>query len=195
MIFYASFAFQAALIVEKIKWPFRVTAIIVILFSMISTIGGQHRSDTDKIEALETKKKMETLDLLKAEELQLTESLESTKAELDDNTKSLRQFKKEEMESKEYKNLFWKSYTLREARKKYETELKGKREEIKKYMAKEEITQAEKTEDTFYSWLAKFLPFGASFLEFCLYLFPALFFDIISPLGLHVALNIKKEEK
>jgi hypothetical protein len=193
IVFYASFSIQAATHNKsRVKYLLRGTAIIAILFSMISTIGGQYRNDSEKKQDNTDQAKISGLDLLKAEEKSLVESMESIKQELDDNARLLSQFKKNELESKEYKNIFWKGYTLRNMREKTGDSLRLKREEIREYTLKENISITKIEGNTFYSWIATFLPFNPSTIEFYLYLFPALFFDVISPLGLYVFLK-KKE--
>jgi hypothetical protein len=194
IVFYGSFAPQAAMILKKgfVKIPLWITAIIVICFSITSTLAGQYRQDTEKNQKVVSETKQEKLTLLKSEEKSISDSLNSTKEEVDLNTKQLGQFSKKEMKSDDYKNLFWKSYTLRELRKKYEQQLTDKRKEISEYMAKEGVTEVKQRND-FYSWVAEVLPFNPSTIEFWLYLFAAMFFDIMAPLGLHIAL--KREDK
>jgi hypothetical protein len=193
IVFYGSFAPQAAMILKKgwVKIPLWITALIVICFSIISTLAGQYRQDVEKNQSVIAETKQEKLILLRSEEKSISDSLQSTKEEIDLNTKQLGQFSKKEMKSDDYKNLFWKSYTLRELRKKYEQQLTDKRKEISEYMAKEGVTEVKQRND-FYGWVAEVLPFNPSTIEFWLYLFSAIFWDVLAPLGLHVAL--KKED-
>jgi hypothetical protein len=157
------------------------------VFSIVSTIAGQYRNDLTKQEESSEQAKGQALALLQAEERSLVETIESTKRELDDNTHLLNQFGKDDTESKAYKDIFWKSYSLRKIRDGYVTQLADKRAEIRAYVARTGATQVE--QNTFYTWIATLIPLNPTSIEFYLYLIPAVFWDIMAPLGLHIFLK------
>lgn len=188
IVLYISFALEASHSMKGfLKWMLRVTALMMMVFSMVSTIAGQYKSDTDKKEAVNEQANAQALSLLQVEERSLEETLASTKQELDDNTVLLGQFGKDDLESKAYKDLFWKSYSLRKIRDDTANKLEKKRSEIRAFTQQTGTTQV--VQNTFYTWIASWLPLSPTMLEFWLYLFPALFYDIMAPLGLHIALK------
>ena len=97
------------------------------------------------------------------------------------------------MKTYAYRIQFWKLYRLKKSRINYEKKIENIRIQIKKYLATKKIKHIIKKQ-SFYIWIASFLPFKAIQIEFCLYMFPAIFVDIIAPLGMMIFLTMKGKQ-
>lgn len=213
MILYATFAPQASMHFWNQKrfvafFLISFTGLIVLLFSIVSTVAGQYNVRMSKViiedtQNIQSSKSLAELDLLKADEATIITGIERVTKEVDINRALLAQFTKEDMYKEEFKNgrkvsnqyqmQLWKLGNLQAKITEYEDELKAKRQEIKDYLQKSDTLIEEKKEVNFYTWLAGFFNWPAKYIEFFLYMFPAVFIDIISPLGMFAALSYRRK--
>lgn len=183
--------------------------IIVLLFSMISTIAGQYNQRiTNKNKNLVENANIiidkKGYDLLLEEEKEIKNSIEDKKIELQPFQNIMENFKTFEDREKD-KWLYWDTYEkikkINSDIEKLRIDLKNKRTEIKQYY-KEKETEQEiigATKETqienksFYEWIAEILKAEVRFIEFWMSIFPAIFIDIIAPLALAISMFLKRK--
>lgn len=182
--------------------------IIVLLFSMVSTIAGQYnqRIINENENLAETASNIldkKGYDLLLEEEEEIKNSIEDKKTELKPFQDIMSNF--QTIEDRE-KNmwLYWDTYEkikkINTDIEKLREELKKKRDEIKRYYKEKEDEQeiVGATKETqienksFYEWIAEVMKAEVRFIEFWMSVFPAIFIDIIAPLALAISMFLKR---
>lgn len=198
MIFYAVIAPEGALFLIQNKHYMLggvviFTAVIVLIFSILSTVAGQYNVRSMEIQnTTSVKKNLYQLELLKKQETELVNSVNRLQKDFDLTQKLLSEYKKEDINSKEYTTQFWKNYRIKKDIEKVQDKLDAKREEIINYLDTEE-TVVEERED-FYTWISELLKVDSKIVEFWLSLFPAVFVDVIAPIGFLIAFDMFKKE-
>jgi hypothetical protein len=209
MVAYVTFSLEAVFLLFKEKTKAAVfmgliiliTAIASLTFSMSMTVIGQYNRKTELLQektsaAQANKKEIATLEILKNTEKTAVEAVKIKREEIKTGQTILSGFEKEDTESIEYKTQLWKLSQLNIELRKYETALQKAREELKNFINREEVTTEIIERQDFYSWFATLTGIEKGIVEFLLYLIPALFVDIIAPLGMFIALGLyRKKEK
>ncbi len=182
LVLYAVFAPQAAVMFWREKKKIfsivlTVTAVIVILFSIISTVAGQFKFDESRKLRRDKKQKQIVINLLRRREFELLRKQKNIREEIKINMNALKK-----------KYSYWyrsRIDALRKTSKINDKELAKLRAKLtQKYSVKKETQTGD-----FYTWLSQILPIPAYWLEFILYMFAAIFVDIMAPLGMHIGLQ------
>lgn len=189
--------------------PFIFLWIIVLCFSMISTVAGQYNQRMENTNEDIVEKSSNILDrkgyeILLDEQNELKERIQDKKDELKPFESIMSTF--ETVEDRENnKWLYWDTYEkikkINKNIEKLRNDLIAKRNEIKNYYEekKEEGKAAESIEETtekkisFYIWISSILNIDAKYIEFWLSVFPAIFIDIIAPLAVAVSMFLKRK--
>jgi len=212
MILFSVMCFEVVIIFWKRKLKvlipfFIILWLIVIVFSMTSTVAGQYNQrikneNENKSNNFEKIKKKNESVIYNKEERDLEKRIirkEGTLEAANDILNSFDMEKKEEF-IKEYNDAYWKMKNEEKELNSLYKKLELKREEIKKFNA-EEVTEVGMSEETeiqsasFYVWVSTILKIEPIFIQFWLSTFPAIFIDIIASLGLAVSMFLKKEGK
>jgi DNA-binding Lrp family transcriptional regulator len=187
LVVYAVFSWQAFKIIGKnnvLKFAISSTALIVIIFSMVSTVAGQYNSritiSNESIEFLN----------YQSREKEIQEDIADIKKEL-----SRLQNIIDEIDTPEKRVADWWTYQQTQIEmnenKKYlkdkEHELKGIRKKIDNYLS-ENKKKLTKTKQSFYVWLAQIFGWSPDIIEFWLSMLPAIAIDVLAPLCMVIAL-------
>lgn len=185
--------------------------IIVLIFSMMSTIAGQYNIRITKREEI-TMERTEvihtrlTLELYDSEEEELAESLTEKRIELRASQVLYAQFDTLEKRKEDWR-FYWNTKkamddaTLRIEN--LQAQLKEVREKKRQLLEQSQQSAGvvEETDElvyaSFYVWLGEVLKARPMMVQFWLSIFPALFIDIIAPLSVGVSLFLsywRKEE-
>lgn len=197
VVLYISFAPEGALLLYETSMPDKngkkhlpgigkallVTAVLALFFSMSMTIIGQFNTNSEKLkEKSEVSKSQnlnfETLTILKNEELDIQKSKKITEKEI---IEYQAQKEKYEIGSKERGTAVIRLDKLKADLKTYDDSLSKNRTEQKQLLNSGAEQQDERF--TFYTWFSHTFGAPSGTVEFILYLIPALFCDIIAPLG------------
>jgi ABC-type multidrug transport system fused ATPase/permease subunit len=201
---YISFAPEGALLLYETSTPnakgkkripiigklLLFTAVLALFFSMSMTIIGQFNARSNLIEKREEKSKtqndnFEKLELLKIEKLDIEKNKRYVEADIEEAQKQKRNF---EIGSRERNNLEWKISSYKKSILEYERKLERNREAQFGLID----TGAKKADHrfNFYDWFSESFGPPAGIVEFVLYVIPALFCDIISPLGISLSIYL-----
>lgn len=216
MILFSVAAFETLLIFwanQKI-FPimiFSVVWIIVLIFSMMSTIAGQYNSRISNREEITTERTeithaRLTLELYDSEEKELLESLAEKRIELKASQILFSQFDTLEQRKEDWRFYWNTKKAMNDSTlqiEKLQAQIKEVRE-IKRQLLKQSQQSAGIVEETkkliyasFYVWMGEVLKARPMMIQFWLSIFPALFIDIIAPLAVGVSLFLtfwRKEE-
>lgn len=205
MIIYATFAPQGAILLfskgmYKAGFAIIFTGVIVILFSIISTVAGQYNVRLSDYQAEELKNNqveinLTTLELLQSEEQSLIESIKRIYDEIKIHQEMMSQFSKEDTESIEYKIEMWKILEGEKSIQEKEKALTETRTEIKEFLKSDIIQLKVKENSDFYTWIGSIFNIDKKLIEFWLYMFPAIFVDIIAPFGMAIALSLSRGKR
>jgi len=214
MIAFSVIAFETIIILwENKQFPivslFIVLWIIVLVFSMISTIAGQYNQRiknviTETIVNVEITHNKLTYDIYNQEEKDVQESIKRKEKELDPFLNILSDFEEVDDidESKRTQYVHWDTY---EKIKSINKEIEKLRDELKKVREKKKIHLEEKevigaVEDTdveyasFYVWLSNIFNVEVMYIEFWLSIFPAIFIDLIAPLAIAISMFLRRKK-
>jgi hypothetical protein len=209
---YTSFAIEAGIFIRyttgtiketRLSWPAATillfcTAFIAMGFEMsMITIGQFNKRSTLIFEAskeIPKNNNSKTLDVLKVEEIQILDNDDYKYLQ-----KQIQRYQnKFEFGSKEYKNLENDFLKKRNDFKVYENKLEENRKKQKDILNnKDTILVDEKKEERkdFYTWFANNFSWAkAGIIEFIVYLMPALFFVLVAPLGVFVAVGLYRRK-
>lgn len=200
MVIYASFSFHGVLVIENrgVKVFIVITAVIVIFFSMFSTIAGQYNNRIMKEKEIqENTNKIQQYKRWAEQEKELTILLTKREEEI----RGLQEILDSVNTIEERKEKGWYFWDTGERIKKikeemigYEKERAELRKKIENYLSLDTNKTEQEENKSFYQWLADILNKPSDKIEFFISIFPAVFIDIIAPLGMLVALRRKKEE-
>jgi hypothetical protein len=213
MVLFSVFAFESIIIFYNNKQPFLIVLysiiwLIVIGFSITSTIGVLHNNQIHDEEIFVEENKEETYKNMEwqmyiSQEDELLKLISDKDRELEIVNQILSDF--DNLEIREEKENEWLSSltTKRKAEEKiqnYRDELRKIRED--KLLFLEENKQKTgvieetkiKQEKSFYVMLNKITGIESRYIRFWLYVIPAVFVDLIAPLGLAIALFLRRKE-
>lgn len=198
LVTYASFAFQAASRISQkgyFLFPFllRSTAIIVLCFSMISTVAGQYKNNTMKIESTTKAKEDKNLKLYEDKAKQINETIKQVTKQIDSNQNRLDTLSKKENLTKdeqiEYNQKLNNNAASRNRIENLNKELQPINEILNTIYTKEDVAVKEKQND-FYVWVNGVFPMiNPNQIEMLMYLLFAVFIDIMAPLGIAIFLG------
>lgn len=206
IVVYLSLAPEGALVLFRARRGFAsvvavllvATGLMALVFSMAMTTIGQYNLRGERLAAAQAQaapaaQAQAALDLARAREKTAAESLAATRAQV---TLQQAVLAKEKPEAWTYQQAVWQLADLQGRVAGYERELAAARADQLALVKDEAVVTAPPRAD-FYAWLAGVTGAAPAQLEFALYLAPALFCDVIAPLGLFVALGLyrRKEEK
>jgi len=155
------------------------TGFLVISFSIISTIAGQYKTDIGENYNYNIRK--QNIKLIKEEIENTKKSIFNFQKEIEINQKLLKDML---IVDSDYKLISKKLYKLKSRQGSWKRKLDNQNKKLRKIINKKIIVK-----QNFYSWLKSFLP--AWNWKFILYMFPAIFVDIIAPLS--IIIIFKKE--
>lgn len=190
--------------------PFIFLWIVVLCFSMVSTIAGQYNQRMENMNEEMIEDSSNILDrkgyeILLDEEKELEDRIQEKKKELTPFESIMSDFKTIK-DREENKWLYWNTHEkikgINKEIDKLRNDLIVKRDEIKSYYEKkkQEGKEVEAIEETvekkvsFYVWISSILSIEAKYIEFWLSVFPAVFVDIIAPLGVAVSMFLKRKK-
>jgi hypothetical protein len=212
MILFSISAFETIVIFVRrrayyIIAVFSILWLIVLTFSMVSTIAGQYNSRIDSV-ILWTEENSDTI-----HQKLILDSYNSSEAEIllriDDKRKELNslQIILSEFDTLEERKEDWRFYwSTKNQMDDVNSHLEKLREELnaerrRKVELLESQTEAGLVNETtievksFYAWLSEIVRGNPQMIEFWLSVFPAVFIDLISPLALAVAMFLKRKEE
>lgn len=188
--------------------PFIFLWIIVVGFSMMSTVAGQYNQRMEVSEEYTTENygisyKKTIYDTYIEEEERIQKQLDSKGQRLDKLNEMLSEFDLEQLKDKSIKKIYDgiikevhvienEMRILRE-----DLEEKGRRREEYLKENEEKIGITEETEvrrKSFYEWTGSIFKIDAIYIEFWLSIIPALFVDIIAPLSVAVGMFLKRKK-
>ncbi len=199
MILFSIIAFQAIILFKTRKKYFLVGLffvlwVIVLLFSMSSTVAGQYNKLLQtKIEKqknnIEDNNKILLYNEYEEKIKELKIDLESVRKEREKLQEFLNECK---MNSKEYKDLNYRIY-LKNTRIDYLRghiqKMKNKKIELLQNDVKLNVVK----DVSFFDWVSSILNINTNIIQFWLSLFPAVFIDIVAPLSFALVMFLKKE--
>lgn len=217
MIMFSVISFEAIIIFYKnnqriLVILFSFLWIIVLIFSMFSTIATQYN---ERIKINNQAKKNNTdkiinrtaYNLLLTEEIEIRESLQLKKQELQPYLNILSSYEsKEDRKTKDDKWTYWnvteKIKDLNTELQKLKVQLDKKRDELRNELAKINdkkdktgiVKGTEQETKSFYIWMSEILQIETQYVQFWPSTFPAVFIDIIAPLALAICMFLKKKE-
>lgn len=214
MILFSVASFEALLIfwANRKMLPiviFSIVWIVVLIFSMISTVAGQYNSrisnreeiTTERTEVAHARMALETYEI---EESELMESLTEKRIELRASQTLYAQFDTLEKRKEDWRFYWNTKKAMDDSTLKIESlQIRlGEIREKKRRLLKQNLQSAGIIEETeklvyasFYVWLGEVLKAKPMMVQFWLSIFPALFIDIIAPLALAVSLFLNKWKK
>jgi len=208
MTVYTTFSLQGGLTLLRYKSlisrfigsALLITSICALIFSMTMTVIGQYNKKTDLINTeiiarKDNKKDLSQLDLSNNQKETLLSSIGQTRNDIAIKQKLLNEFDKEELNNREYQVLSWQLTLLNRDLKNYEHELNKVNNKIEALLQNDEFVIEEAGREDFYMWFSSVSNLPANIIEFLLYLIPALFIDIMAPLGMLVAMGIYKRKE
>lgn len=172
-----------------------LTAIVVTIFSMVSTVAGQYNTWKVKEETSFNVSKYK-LEKLKQQEQEVLQEIDSKDEEIQTYKNILKEFQTIENRTKNGGGYYITTKNdlnlVSRQKVKLRQELFDLRKQIDSVITEEKVTIEEK--DNFYTWLASILKVKWTELQFWLNAFPALFIDIIAPLAILVANIVRRKE-
>lgn len=208
MVTYVTFALEAVFILFKahtvtggiMGFIILITALAALVFSMSMTVIGQYNKKTELLSIVSENKQagikeVAKLDILKDSVNSAAEAVKTKREEIKINQEILAGFEKEDTETTEYKVQLWKLSVLNREVREYEAAVAKARADLKTFLETEETTTQIIERSDFYIWFADLIGAESGVVEFVLYLIPALFVDIIAPLGMFVALGLYRKKK
>jgi len=211
MSVFSAMAFEVVVILSRKRQilmtiGFAVLWIVVLVFSMVSTIAGQynHRIKAENIQVSDSSAisyKAEVYDLTKAEEASVLSQIEEKKRQKEVLLKLYEQFdtlEKQKADSRTFNDLTSKLAVVDREIQQFSTSLSGIRAKLQESLNKETVAGlTEETitrNDSFYVWVASSLGAAPIHVEFWLSVFPAVFVDLIAPFALAFALFQRRKE-
>jgi len=215
MVLYATVAPQVTIIFLSRKRAGSVvvgsgmlaTALLVTVFSMISTVAGQYDAFTvnsveTAVEVTDEATRAAEWDLLQTEERELVDRIADKQEEIDTIQKILAEFDTLE-ERTEANGAYYVTTRNDLARLNRELEalrdqLSGVRSGIREALASGEAGYLEETRPErrdFYQWVSGIVGLSADRVQFWLAVFPAVFVDVIAPLALAVGLFLTGKKR
>lgn len=191
--------------------PFVFLWVIVLCFSMMSTVAGQYNARMKNVNSEIVSDSSNILDrkgyeIMLDEEQEIKIRIEEKKKELIPFENIMSNFKTiEDRENNKF--LYWDAYEkIKKINKDIEdlrSELENKRNEIKNYYSerKDEGKETEAIEETvqkevsFYDWVGSIFKVDPKYVEFWLSIIPALFIDIIAPLSVAVSMFLERKKR
>jgi hypothetical protein len=215
MVAFSVGAFEVILIFRENRQklfivPFAILWIIVLCFSMMSTVAGQYNQRMKKqiIDASENYETYYKIDELKSylnEEKRIEKQLEAKRQRLEKLNNIIDEFDLEKLNDEKNKKIYdqtvYEIHRLEGQMRVLRTELEEKANRRIEFMKKQDTGITGETfieEIDFYDWVAGIFNIEARFIEFWLSVFPAVFIDIIAPLAVAVGMFLnrrRKEEK
>lgn len=206
VVVYVTFAPEGAALMLKAKSvggavlasALVVTALAALIFSMAMTVIGQYNTQTDLLAtAARTDsagtKGLAVLDVYRAEEKTALAAVDGIQKEIDIQQRALDAILPG---SPEHNAAGWKLAELQNRLYYARIPLSQIRDKILTHLAQNDtITTDEVKRENFYEFAARETGIGPGVIEFILYLIPALFMDIIAPLGMFVALGRGKKKE
>jgi hypothetical protein len=217
MVAFSVAAFECIIIFKENKQGiligiFSIIWLIVLCFSMVSTVAGQYnaRMETEIDNFSKKSEEIHSSSILKSyinDEEEIKDQMEQKKKRLEYLNDFIISFSVEAL--KEGKNRRLQNNAIEELHG-IEKELKALRIDLEKnreiqrdYLEEQKdsgvnVVAAEKEEEvsaSFYVWLAEIFSINAILIEFWLSVFPAVFIDIIAPLAVAVGMFLKRKEK
>jgi len=182
-----------------IGWVLLGTAILALFFSMSMSVIGQFNARSELIETKKSELKIDTgktlkLKVVKEEEKDISERIKSAKEDLKLFQSFQKDFKKEDLKSKDFQKTENEIKKIKNEIQTLSNDIKKNREEQKTLF--ETGTEQEQTHRyNFYDWFASVTGAASGIIEFILYVIPALFCDLIAPLGVYVAVGLYKKRR
>ena len=173
--------------------------LIVLLFSMISTIAGQynqyHEKKKNKEEESSKNNSYLIFQELNQKELLLTEEIKNRKTERDRIQKLLLEYDEEEKIAENERRILNHRkviYSLNKEIEKLNADLFKIKDEKKILLEKENVKEIVETD--FYGWVSEIIKINPHIIQFILSIFPAVFIDMIAPLSFAVVLFYRRKE-
>jgi hypothetical protein len=192
MVLYLVFAFVGATYLKRLGYNgiakvVIITAFIVMSFSMLSTTAGLYNNRTEHIKENNNGTKTLILQTILDSEKTLDDNLKLLQQDLKDNQKAL--------ENEYTDKLFWKGYRIKKDITIATKELEVKRTEKIGYLTTNTSIIEETERKNFTTMVSRYIiKIDKEKIEFAMDVFPAIFIDILAPLGMYIALGRRKEE-
>lgn len=212
MILFSIAAFETLVIFKNNKQsilmiPFAFLWLIVLIFSMVSTVGvlfnNQITMEEEQIEEqIGTVYKNLEWEIYNQTEVEIIDKIQIKKEEVQTFQKLISSFSNLDTR-KEDSSIYWE--TLRVLGKS-QNELQILTDELKKtqqdkldFLNKNQqtgiIKETQIEEKSFYVWISSVTGSEIRYVRFFLYVFPAVFIDLISPLAIAIAMFLKKKKE
>lgn len=194
MVLYMTFAVEGVSLLRKQKRHvvagiIAITGFIVMLFSMVSTVAGQYNKMSEN---LVVHKDAYELSIHEDEQETLKETISLLQENLRNTDKRLATMDEDD---RLYTTVFWENYRIKKDLDKYLEELQETRKAILETSKSENVVIEKEERQDFYFFVGKLFGVQKNLAEFLLFMFPAVFIDIICPLGMYVALGLYKKEE
>jgi hypothetical protein len=214
MVAFSVGTFEVIIILKQNKQyllivPFMFLWIIVVGFSMMSTVAGQYNQRMDIVEETtvdnyDISYKREVYNTYVEEETRIKEQLDSKGNRLNKLNELLTDFTLDDLKDDKIKKIYDKMVsdirTIENEMRILRNDLEEKGNRREEYL-KENQEEAGITNETdvkrasFYEWIGDIFKVDAKYIEFWLSIIPALFVDIIAPLAVAVGMFLKRKEK
>jgi len=177
-----------------------ITALAALVFSMTMTTVGQYNIRSELLTSAAATSAQQTRDtgkmqLYRDQERDILASVDGLRKDLAVQQQLMSGYDtKADAEKWQYQNQLWKLSDLQRRIRDYEAELRAVREKIAGLIDTGELAPAVERQD-FYTWFAQVSGVSPGMVEFVLYLVPALFCDIMAPLGLFVAFGLYRRKE
>lgn len=211
MVIFSVAAFEAIMIFKENQNTFLIIIfsilwLIVLCFSMISTIAGQYNihiyKNNKKIESSDSKyRERLILDNMRKEEKEIEKQMTQKAGRLDFLNDLIINFDLSILEERANKKIY--DSTIKEIHR-LENEMRilrdllsGIREKINQYIWIEssEIIVVMSEEKSFYEWIGLIFDISSDKVQFWLSVFPAVFVDIIAPLSFAIGMFLKRKKR
>jgi len=204
MVLFSVFIFETMLLLKKQKVKFYYLLIfpwiIVLIFSMTSTVAGQYNKRMTRVNK---QLQQQNINLKNNVEIKnLENQLQIVNKQLKQKTEErevfinlLKQFDTLEERKKDWK-FYWNTYRQLETTNKIIENLNNKFLQLSidlTKLKKENIVYEKQIKQDFYNWIGKMFKVDSNLFQFWLSVFPALFIDIISPIAFAIFLFLKNE--
>lgn len=217
MVAFSVASFEAIIIFKENRQGFMIIVfsviwLIVVCFSMVSTIAGQYNArmkyEEENFTEKSEEKHQETIyDSYIIEEEEIKDQMEKKNERLKYLNKFIIQFDSEMLLEKENMRMYNKTldeiHRIENELRILRDELKEKRDRKREFLEQQResgimvaaIEEKESISASFYMWLAFVLSLDPTHIEFWLSVFPAVFIDIIAPLAVAVGMFLKRKGK
>lgn len=212
MVLFALAAVQTIVLLARTYrwWASPLIAVLALLwaattgFSMSSTVIGQYNtrmhSAAEAIEAgAEEGAQVALYESLKTEERELTEALASAVSDREQIQQMLAVFdyERRKSEGRYYEDLQWRLSVANRAVAEREERLQALRERLRSALTSGVVSTTQRTREIrdFYLWAAGLFGVSRDALQFAVSVFPAVFIDIMAPLGISIAFFLRPRRK